>query len=241
MEKGDNSNDGPGQVPKVDDDVTIPRAARIGFPKRPESPIKRGMTNTRLLVRTALASLTLALGTPRAGAAEPIHALLVTGGCCHNYVFQSKALTEAVSQRAKVKWTVVNEGGKGTRAMIDLYDDPDWAKPYDVVVHNECFANTKDPDYVRKITRAHRDGAPAVVIHCAMHTYRAATFDDWREAELARLEEERRKLDEMRHEFDEYLRELRRAKDQKEFDEFMASRNGKPAPKGPSRKSVPDT
>ncbi len=69
-------------------------------------------------------------------------------------------------------------------------------------------------------------------------------FDDWREAELARLEEERRKLDEMRHEFDEYLRELRRAKDQKEFDEFMASRNGKPAPKGPQaprRKSVPDT
>ena len=38
-------------------------------------------------------------------------------------------------------------------------------------------------------------------------------FDDWREAELTRLEEERRKLDEARAEFDEYLRELRRAKD----------------------------
>jgi len=51
-----------------------------------------------------------------------------------------------------------------------------------------------------------------------------AAFDDWREVEMARLEEERRKLDEMRHEFDEYLRELRRAKDAEEFEKFMDSK-----------------
>lgn len=50
-------------------------------------------------------------------------------------------------------------------------------------------------------------------------------FDDWRDAELARLDEERRKLDEMREQFDEYVRELRRAKDQEEFDRFMRDRN----------------
>ncbi|KSV70410.1 membrane protein [Sinorhizobium sp. GL2] len=56
-------------------------------------------------------------------------------------------------------------------------------------------------------------------------------FDDWREAELARLEEERRKLDEMREEFDTYVRELRRAKDQEEFDRFMRDRkNGGSGP-----------
>ena len=49
-------------------------------------------------------------------------------------------------------------------------------------------------------------------------------FDDWRKAELDRIEEERRKLDEMRAEFDSYLRELRRAKDQEEFDRFMRER-----------------
>jgi hypothetical protein len=58
--------------------------------------------------------------------------------------------------------------------------------------------------------------------------FRAATgnvaFDDWRDAELARLDEERRKLDEMREEFDAYSRELRRAKDQEEFDRFMRER-----------------
>jgi hypothetical protein len=50
-------------------------------------------------------------------------------------------------------------------------------------------------------------------------------FDDWRSAELDRLDQERRKLDEMRAEFDSYVRELRRAKDQEEFDRFMRERN----------------
>jgi len=53
-------------------------------------------------------------------------------------------------------------------------------------------------------------------------------FDDWREGELKRLEEERRKLDTMREEFDSYMRELRRAKDQEEFDRFMRDRQNRP-------------
>jgi len=58
---------------------------------------------------------------------------------------------------------------------------------------------------------------------CMQRTGNVA-FDDWREAELKRLHEERIKLDNMRAEFDDYARELRRAKDQKDFDAFMASR-----------------
>ncbi len=50
-------------------------------------------------------------------------------------------------------------------------------------------------------------------------------FDDWRDAELKRLDEERRKLDDLYAEFDEYSRELRRAKDQEEFNSFMSRRN----------------
>lgn len=111
---------------------------------------------------------------------EKLKVLLITGGCCHNYPFQATALSEGIEKLADVEFTVVNEGGKGTKAMIDLYDDPDWAKPYDVVVHNECFAGTTDPEYIRKITEAHKAGVPAVVIHCAMHTYRSAEIDDWR-------------------------------------------------------------
>lgn len=50
-------------------------------------------------------------------------------------------------------------------------------------------------------------------------------FDEFRKAEIDRLEEERRKLDTMVEEFDSHLRNLRRAKDQSEFDEFLKSRH----------------
>jgi hypothetical protein len=49
-------------------------------------------------------------------------------------------------------------------------------------------------------------------------------FDDYRTRELERLEQERRRLDEERREFEEFVRNLRRAKDQEEFDRFMAER-----------------
>lgn len=115
-------------------------------------------------------------------AGKRLRVLLVTGGCCHDYEFQARSMQDAARQRnVDVEWTVVLEGGNGTDAQIDLYDDPDWAKGYDVVVHNECFADTKDPEYIRRITSAHHAGADAVVIHCAMHTYRSAEIDDWRE------------------------------------------------------------
>lgn len=54
-------------------------------------------------------------------------------------------------------------------------------------------------------------------------------FDEYRERELKRLEEERAQIDRMRAEFDDFLRELRRARDQEEFDRFMANRGRKPA------------
>ncbi|MCA1244729.1 DUF2852 domain-containing protein [Stappia stellulata] len=54
-------------------------------------------------------------------------------------------------------------------------------------------------------------------------------FDDYRARELKRLEEERARLDTMRAEFDDFLRELRRAKDQDEFDRFMAKKGHGPA------------
>lgn len=51
-----------------------------------------------------------------------------------------------------------------------------------------------------------------------------AAFDEYRERELKRLEEERARIDAMRTEFDDFLRNLRRARDQEEFDRFMAGR-----------------
>lgn len=66
-----------------------------------------------------------------------------------------------------------------------------------------------------------------------------AAFDDWRDAELARLDEERKKLDEMRREFDQHMRDLRMARDREEFDRFMASRQASQNKSRPSG-SVPE-
>jgi len=52
-----------------------------------------------------------------------------------------------------------------------------------------------------------------------------AAFDEYRQREFERLDEERRKLDQMRADFDSFLAELRQAKDKEEFDRFMAGRD----------------
>jgi len=108
----------------------------------------------------------------------PIRALLVTGGCCHDYDRQKLILTRGISARADVIWTVVHQGGTTTDTKIPLYDDPNWADGFDVVVHNECFAHVTDKEFVNRILKPHREGLPAILIHCAMHCYRVGD-DRW--------------------------------------------------------------
>lgn len=120
-------------------------------------------------------------GRLTAGNGGPIRALLVTGGCCHDYDTQKEIIPEGISARANVEWKVVHQGGDSRDAMIDLYKDPDWAEGFDVVVHNECFGSVDDADFVENIVRPHRDGGvAAVTIHCSTHSYRAVATDEWR-------------------------------------------------------------
>ena len=112
---------------------------------------------------------------------RPIRALLVIGGCCHDYAQQqSDLLTAGISARANVEWTIVHEGDGSTTHKMSIYDNPDWAKGYDVVVHDECCADVKDKDFVEGILKPHREGLPAVNLHCAMHCYRVS-FDNFKE------------------------------------------------------------
>lgn len=108
----------------------------------------------------------------------PIRALLVTGGCCHDYARQKLILSRGISARANVVWTVAHQGGSTTNTPIPLYDDPNWSDGFDIVVHNECFADVKDKQFVENIVRPHREGLPAILIHCAMHCYRTGD-DQW--------------------------------------------------------------
>lgn len=54
-----------------------------------------------------------------------------------------------------------------------------------------------------------------------------SAFDDYRAAELKRLDEERRRLDEERRAFEQYVHDLRRARDKEEFDRFMSERDSR--------------
>ncbi len=109
---------------------------------------------------------------------KPIRALLITGGCCHDYPNQKKILTEGISARANVQWTIVHQGGTTTNTKIGLHENENWADGYDVIVHNQCFAGVTDPAFVQRVLKPHKEGKPAVVIHCAMHNYRDKT-DEW--------------------------------------------------------------
>jgi type 1 glutamine amidotransferase len=116
-----------------------------------------------------------------AQAARPLRGLLVTGGGYHDYKSQENILTEGVSARTRIEWTIVRETSMSNGHRIPLYENPNWADGYDVVVHNECYADVTDPAYIGKILDAHKKGTPAIVVHCAMHTYRSLKSDEYRE------------------------------------------------------------
>ncbi len=140
------------------------------------------MRTLRLVLLLVTASFVSPAFAGDGSAGSPLRILLITSGCCHDYDFQTKSMQLAFEKaNVATDWTVVNEGGEGTEAEIDFYGKSDWAKGFDVCIHNECFAKTTNADYIKKITGPHREGLNAVVIHCAMHTYRDAKIDDWRE------------------------------------------------------------
>jgi type 1 glutamine amidotransferase len=104
---------------------------------------------------------------------KPIRALLVLGGCCHDYEKQKDLLTKGISARANVEWAVAYDPDKGTSHRNPIYNNADWAKGFDVIVHDECCADVKDLETINRILEPHRNGLPGVVLHCGMHSYRS--------------------------------------------------------------------
>src|SRR6476619_4729789 len=97
-------------------------------------------------------TLTFCLVLPTAARAQdnakPIRALLVLGGCCHDYANQQNILADGIAARANVKVTVAYDPDKGTKHLNPVYANKDWAKNFDVIIHDECSANDKDLDVI---------------------------------------------------------------------------------------------
>ncbi len=117
-------------------------------------------------------------GSAMAADPAPIKALLITGGCCHDYGNQKNLLKDGIEARARVVVDQIHTDDKSTKARFDIYEKPDWAAGYQVVIHDECSSDVKDMPYVQNILNAHKSGVAAVNLHCAMHCYRVGT-DDW--------------------------------------------------------------
>lgn len=124
---------------------------------------------------TALASWFL-VHAADSSKARPLRVLLVLGGCCHDYEVQKNLLKAGIESRIPAKVEIAYNPDKSTEATFPLYEKADWAKDYDVVIHDECSANVTDPAYVKRILDAHAGGVPAVNLHCAMHSYRWGDF-----------------------------------------------------------------
>jgi type 1 glutamine amidotransferase len=110
---------------------------------------------------------------------KPLRALMIAGGCCHDYANQKRIISEGVSNRANVEFTIVHEGTDRTN-RVSIYERPNWWKGYDVIVHNECFGFVNDDKFIESITAAHDAGLPGVFLHCSAHSYRMGQTDAWR-------------------------------------------------------------
>jgi len=82
--------------------------------------------------------------------AKPLKALLVIGGCCHDYAKQKDILTKGISARANVEWTVAYDPDTSTKHVNPVYAKADWARGFDVVLHcgMHCYRSEGWPKVV---------------------------------------------------------------------------------------------
>jgi hypothetical protein len=116
--------------------------------------------------------------SPLAAAPKPLRVLLVTGGCCHDYAAQKDILKKGLEERANVSVDIIYSDDTTTAPPLPILGNPDYAKGYDLVIHDECAADVNDPKLVEGVLKPHQDGIPGVNLHCAMHCYRIGDPND---------------------------------------------------------------
>ena len=134
------------------------------------------LMNRRLLLASLAGLAACTTFVTAADAVKPLRVLIVSGGCCHDYAQQHLILAEGLSARANVEVTQAFNPDKTTKCAFELYKNKDWAKEFDVIIHDECSSDVTDPEYVGNIIAAHRNGTPGVNLHCAMHCYRWGNY-----------------------------------------------------------------
>ena len=134
------------------------------------------MKNSLRHLFAAVAGLGLCASVAAAADTKPLRVLLITGGCCHDYAKQKDILKKGLEARANVVVDQIHSDDKGTKPPLPIYGNPEYAKGYDLVIHDECSADIKDPAVIQGVLKPHKDGIPGVNLHCAMHCYRFGEY-----------------------------------------------------------------
>jgi hypothetical protein len=112
----------------------------------------------------------IAASTLRADDVKPIKAIMLVGGCCHDYKTMPGVLATKIGELANIKIDIKFLASAEEDAA--LLKDTHFADGYDLVIYDICFGEKwKDGDYDGAMELA-KEGKPAVFIHCAMHTFR---------------------------------------------------------------------
>jgi hypothetical protein len=130
------------------------------------------------LLPSLLLCLGLFSGSALAEPAKPLRILLITGGCCHDYAKQKDILKEGIEKRLKAEVVQVHSDDKSVKPPLPIFGNPDYAKGFDLVIHDECAAGINDEAIVRGVLKPHDEGIPGVNLHCAMHSYRIGNASD---------------------------------------------------------------
>ncbi len=132
------------------------------------------MKRTSFLAIVVAASLGIAASSQ--AAEKPLRILLVTGGCCHDYAAQKDILKKGIEARTNALVEQIHTDDKSVKPPLAIFGNPDYAKGFDLVIHDECAAGITDPATIAGVLKPHQDGIPAVNLHCAMHCYRFGEF-----------------------------------------------------------------
>jgi hypothetical protein len=133
---------------------------------------------SRSLIFLSVCGLLFSANMALAQGKKPIKALLILGGCCHDYAQQKDILKKGIEERANVIVDQIYNADTSTHPPLAILGNPDYAKGYDVVIHDECGSDISDPAIVEGVLKPHRDGLPGVNLHCAMHSYRIGKPND---------------------------------------------------------------
>jgi hypothetical protein len=107
---------------------------------------------------------------------KPLRVLLITGGCCHDYKNQKDILKKGLEQRANIEVTQVHSDSGSTKPPLGILGNPDYAKDFDLVIHDECGADINEPATIKGVLNPHQNGTPGINLHCAMHCYRIGDY-----------------------------------------------------------------